>query len=224
MVERRRAGEPLQYVLGSWSFRRLDLMVDRRVLIPRPETEIVVELALAELVRLETPRVAVDLGTGSGAIALSLALEGTPEMVWATDVSVEALEVASANRAHLARDAAGRVRFVQGSWYDALPDELLGRVSLIVSNPPYVAADDEVEAEVALWEPDIALRSGPTGLEAAEAILSGARRWLRPPGAVVLEVAHERAEQTAELAAGFGFSTCVHPDLAGRSRVLVARS
>ena len=223
MVERRRAGEPLQYVMGEWSFRRLDLMVDARVLIPRPETEVVVEVALGELRRATSPRRVVDLGTGSGAIALSLAAEGPPAEVWATDISDDALAVASANLAGLGGAAAARVRLVRGSWYDALPAELAGELALIVSNPPYVAHSDRVEPEVETWEPEIALRSGPTGQEATEAILAQAGRWLRPAGSVVLEMASERADQTAVVAESHGFETSVHCDLSGRPRVLVGR-
>jgi len=224
MVERRGKGEPLQYVAGSWGFRRLDLMVDRRVLIPRPETEVVVEVALRELAALDAPRCVVDLGTGSGAIALSLAAEGPPASVWATDVSADALAVASANLAGLGGSAAARVRIVEGSWYDALPAELTGQVGLIVSNPPYVADGDEIEVDVERWEPGIALWAGPSGLEPTETILAGAGAWLRRPGAVVIEVAHERARQSAALAERHGFAAEVLPDLAGRSRVLVART
>lgn len=224
MTERRGGGEPLQYVTGSWGFRRLDLMVDRRVLIPRPETEVVVEVALAELRRLGRPRpVVVDLGTGSGAIALALADEGPEAEIWATDLSAPALEVATANLAGLGGRAAPRVRLARGSWFSALPGELAGRVDLAVSNPPYVAEADEVEPEVARWEPADALWSGPTGLEATDAILAEAPRWLARPGVLVLELAAPRAAETAARAEAAGFSVSVHPDLAGRERVLVGR-
>ena len=224
MVERRRNGEPLQYAAGSWGFRRLDLMVDRRVLIPRPETEVVVEVALKELAGLEEPRCAVDLGTGSGAIALSLAAEGAGAEIWATDVSADALDVATANLAGLGGSAAARVRIARGSWYEALPCDLAGRVGLIVSNPPYVAEGDELEPEVESWEPGIALWSGADGLDATETILGGAGAWLGRPGVVVLEVAHHRAAESLACAEHHGFEAAVLPDLAGRSRVLVART
>ena len=122
MAERRAAGEPLQYVLGRWGFRSLDLYVDRRVLIPRPETEVLAELALAEVDRLGA-RLAVDLGTGSGAIALALAVERPKLDVWGTDASADALSVARANCAGLGR-AAVRVRLEEGDWFTALPSEL----------------------------------------------------------------------------------------------------
>jgi release factor glutamine methyltransferase len=233
MIERRRSGEPLQYVCGSWGFRRLDLLVDHRVLIPRPETEVVVEAALDELARLrascpeDRPLVAVDLGTGSGAIALALADEAPARAgevdIWATDSSPSALQVASANLAGLAGAAAPRVRLVEGEWWTALPADLAGRVDLVVSNPPYVAAADEVEAQVSEWEPAAALWSGPTGLEATGAILAGAGRWLAPVAALVLEMAAERSEATRRLAERHGFRVGLRDDLSGRPRVLVAR-
>ena len=165
MVARRRAGEPLQYAIGAWGFRRLDLYLDRRVLIPRPETEQVVEVALrraAAARRCRAPLV-VDLGTGSGAIALSIAVEVPGADVWATDVSADALAVARANLAGLGGRAATRVRLVEGSWFDALPEAFRGQVHLLVSNPPYVADGETLPAEVADWEPPGALRAGPHG-------------------------------------------------------------
>ncbi|MHB1446158.1 MAG: peptide chain release factor N(5)-glutamine methyltransferase [Acidimicrobiales bacterium] len=234
MIERRRRGEPLQYVAGAWGFRHLDLMVDERVLIPRPETEVVVEVALAELLRLRAqrghrrPLVVVDLGTGSGAIALSLALEAPPVtgpvQVWATDASAAALEVASANLAGLAGVAATQVHLARGDWWDALPSKLAGRVDLVVSNPPYVAEADEVEAEVSAWEPTAALWSGPTGLEDTARILAGAGAWLHPTASVVVEIAAQRAVESMVLAKTHGFEAEVLPDLAGRDRVLIART
>jgi release factor glutamine methyltransferase len=225
MVARRKAGEPLQYVLGVWGFRRLELIVDRRVLIPRPETEMVVEVALAELGALGVSRpLAVDLGTGSGAIALSLALEAPTARVWATDRSDEALSVARANLAGMGGRVAPRVRLTAGDWFDALPDDLRGQVDLIVSNPPYIGAAEDLPAEVAEWEPAGALVAGPTGLEAVAGILSRAPEWLRRPGAVVIELAPHQATDAAALARRAGFSRVeVRPDLSGRLRALVGR-
>lgn len=224
MLERRIVGEPLQYVLGEWSFRTLDLMVDRRVLIPRPETESVVEVALGELDRLALPEpVVVDLGTGSGAIALSMAAERRSARVWATDASGDALDVARANLAGLG-SAGARVTFDEGSWFDALPDSLRGRVDLVVSNPPYVAASDPLPREVAEWEPMSALVPGPTGLEAIEVILAAAPSWLRRPGAVVVELAPTQADAAVALALAAGFcEATVHHDLTDRPRALAAR-
>ncbi len=229
MVERRRAGEPLQYVLGVWGFRRLDLMVDRRVLIPRPETEVVVDVVLTELGRLGRLELArrptlVDLGTGSGAIALSLATEVDDAMVWATDASADALAVARANLAGLGSKVAPRVRLAEGRWFDALPVSLFGRVDVVVSNPPYVAEGEALPAEVAEWEPAGALVAGPTGLEAVADILAAAPVWLGRPGVAVLEIAPHQAERAQALAHEAGFDEVdVRPDLTGRLRALVAR-
>jgi release factor glutamine methyltransferase len=225
MLERRVAGEPLQYVLGRWGFRRLDLTVDRRVLIPRPETEQVVEVALAELraLGIEQP-VVVDLGTGSGAIALSIAVEAKSSRVWATDRSDDALCVARANLAGIGTFAARRVRLMQGDWFDALPDELVGRVHLVVANPPYVADAEVLPGEVVDWEPAGALRSGPTGLEDVARILHDAPVWLTRPGVAVLEIAPHQAADARRFAEDAGATTAdVFPDLAGRPRALVGR-
>ncbi|MEY2433480.1 MAG: release factor glutamine methyltransferase [Acidimicrobiaceae bacterium] len=219
MVERRAAGEPLQYVLGRWGFRSLDVFVDKRVLIPRPETEVVVEHALAMVDTLGA-RVAVDLGTGSGVIALSLAVERSQLSVWATDASDSALDVARANLAGIGR-AATRVRLGKGDWFTALPQELAGTIDVVVANPPYVAAHDELPPEVANWEPHEALIAGPTGLEAVERIVRDAPEWLQPHGAVVLEIGETQAERALELCADYAQAE-VRTDLAGRPRVLVA--
>jgi release factor glutamine methyltransferase len=232
MLDRRLAGEPLQYVLGRWAFRTLDLYVDRRVLIPRPETEVVVGCALEELDRIRAERdpgqrapdaVVVDLGTGSGAIALSVAVERERVEVWATERSAGAVDVARANLAGIGR-AAARVRVVEGSWFEPLPAELAGRVDVVVSNPPYVAAGEALPEEVARWEPAAALVAGPRGTEALEVVLEQALRWLGPWGSVVVELAPHQAEAMAGHARALGYREVrVEPDLAGRSRVLVAR-
>ncbi|MGI8686727.1 MAG: peptide chain release factor N(5)-glutamine methyltransferase [Acidimicrobiales bacterium] len=226
MVERRATGEPLQYVLGAWGFRTLDLYVDSRVLIPRPETEAVVEVAMAELRHLARPApVAVDLGTGSGAIALSLAREVPGVDVWAVDRSPDALAVARANLAGLGR-AGARVRLAEGSWFEPLPPMLRGRIDLVVANPPYVAEAevDDLPPEVARWEPRSALVSGPTGLEQIAAIVHEAPRWLARPGVLVVEIAPHHRAAAVELARDAGFDHVdVRPDLAGRARVLVGR-
>jgi release factor glutamine methyltransferase len=239
MVDRRVAGEPLQYVLGAWSFRGLDLMLDSRVLIPRPETETVVEIALEEAVRLGLRRtrrrlalvedhssaVVADLGTGSGAIALALAAELPDVEVWATDLSEDALAVA---RANVAGCAATRVRIAPaGSWFDALPASLRGELRLLVSNPPYVAEREVVALpdEVSAYEPRGALVAGPAGTEAIHELLAGARAWVAPGGTVVLEIAPHQADEVAGSARALGYAeSFVRDDLAGRPRALVART
>lgn len=225
MVARRVTGEPLAHVLGSWSFRTLDLMVDARVLVPRPETEVVVEVALAFVRASGFPAVVADLGTGSGAIALSLATElplGVVE-VWATDASDDAVTVARANLAGLGR-AGAQVQVRHGSWWDALPAELEGRLDLVVSNPPYVAVGDELDESVRRWEPHVALLAGDDGLDAVRVLVEGATRWVRPGGWLVVEIGASQGEAARALARGAGLAEVdVRADLAGRDRVLVAR-
>lgn len=222
MLERRAAGEPLQYVLGHWGFRDLDLLVDRRVLIPRSETEVVVEVALEELRRFGGS-LAVDLGTGSGAIALSLALEMKTVEVWGVDRSVDALAVARANLAGIGR-AGARVRLVEGDWFGGLPDDLRGTVDVIVANPPYVAEGDDLPDEVRRWEPVDALFAGGDGLDDLRRIVTEAPRWLAPTGVLVVELAPAQAATVAELAGRAGFTDVrVRVDLTGRDRMVVAR-
>lgn len=221
MLARREAGEPLQYVLGRWAFRTLDLLVDPRVLIPRPETEVVAGVAIDEVRRLGA-RVAVDLGTGSGAIALALAEEVKAVEVWGVDRSPEALQVARANAAGIGR-AGARVRLVEGDWFGGLPDELRGGVDVVVANPPYVATGDELPPLVADWEPTGALFAGADGLDDLRRIVAEAPAWLRRPGTLVVELAPDQAATVAELAAVAGFVAEVRQDLAGRDRMVVAR-
>lgn len=224
MVERRAGGEPLQYVLGGWGFRRLDLYLDRRALIPRPETETVVQVARDVAADLGRAPVIADLGTGSGAIALALAVEIPDAQLWATDVSADALEVARANLAGAGSMAASRVRLAHGSWFEALPSSVRGRLQLIVSNPPYVGDDEDLPAEVGEWEPACALRAGPTGMEHIETIVSSAPEWLARPAALVVEIAPHQAAVAAGLAEAAGFAGIeVRQDLTGRDRMILGR-
>jgi release factor glutamine methyltransferase len=238
MVNRRIAGEPLQYVIGEWEFRGVDVFVDRRVLIPRPETEVTAQVAIDAAAELgarrgrgnpwtgtETEFTVVDLGTGSGAIAISLAAELPDAEVWATDVSDDALAVARANIAG-AGSVATRIRLAHGDWFAALPDQLRGRVRVAVANPPYIS-EHEVESlprEVVDHEPRVALVSGPTGFEAIERIVTDAPVWLETRGALVVEIAPSQGDSVIVLARAAGFADArVERDLTGRDRVLVAR-
>jgi release factor glutamine methyltransferase len=225
MVERRAAGEPLQYVLGRWAFRTLDLLVDRRVLIPRPETEVVAGFAIAAAAAVEHDAVVVDLGTGSGAIALAVAAERWPHVeVWGTDASAGALAVARANLAGLGRRASV-ARLVEGDWFAALPEDLRGRVDVIVSNPPYVGTAEPLAAEVADWEPLGALFAGADGLDDLRRIIAEAPGWLRPGGVLVLEIGETQGAAVLDLAAAAGLvDAVIEPDLTGRDRALVAHS
>ena len=224
MVARRLLGEPLQYVLGHWSFRTLDLLVDRRVLIPRPETEHLVEVALSIARATTGPLTIADLGTGSGAIAMALAAELFPRplTVWATDASDDAVAVARANLAGMGR-AAVAVRMEAGSWYDALPPDLAGRLDLVVSNPPYIGTNEDLDERVRDWEPASALLAGPDGLDALREVIAGAPRWLAAGGSLVCEIGAAQGAAVIALAEAAGLTAArVEPDLAGHDRILVA--
>lgn len=230
MLHRVAAGEPLQYVLGHWAFRRLDLLVDQRVLIPRPETELVAERAI-ELIRRfgaspSTPCRCADLGAGSGAIGLSVLAElprGAVE-VWLTDRSPDALDVARANGAGLGMAGAG-ARYAVGSWFDALPSELAGTLHVVVSNPPYIATDDQrVDASVREWEPSSALYAGADGLDDLRQLASQAPQWLVDGGWLVLEIGTGQGASVATLLSDAGLVDVeVAADLAGHDRIASAR-
>ena len=227
MVARYRAGEPLAYVMGHWSFRTIELMVDRRVLIPRPETEMVAGRAL-ELARgVADQRRVVDLGTGSGAIGLSLAAElpimGTE--VWLTDYSTDAVDVARANAIGLGR-AAANVRVVHGSWFDALPVDVRGEIDVVVSNPPYIAdGDPEVAESVLEYEPHTALFAGDDGLDDVRTIARDARDWLRSGGWLVMEIGYQQGEAVKALLERFGYAdVAIANDLTGRPRIAEGRN
>lgn len=210
LARRRREREPVAYILGEKGFRSIELKVDARVLVPRPETEHVVEAALA---RLAPGARVVDVGTGSGAIALALKAERPDLEVVATDVSEDALAVARANALLLGLD----VSFAQGD----LLAPVAGRFDAVVSNPPYVADDDPLPPDVARHEPAIALFAGPDGLDAYRRLLPAAAAL--GAGLVVVEVGAGQAAAVEELARAAGYSGVeVERDLAGHERVVTA--
>jgi release factor glutamine methyltransferase len=217
------AGMPFQYAVGRASFRQLTLEVDQRVLIPRPETEQLVELVL-ELTAAAKGGIAVDVGTGSGAIALALAQEGTFDRVIGTDVSTDALDVARYNANALAARLRAPVEFRQGSLLGPLAGV---RARAIVSNPPYVAFEEAaaLPASVRDWEPVTALLSGENGLAATRALVRGAAARLEGGGVLALEVDARRASLVAEMvSADATFAdVSVRFDLAGRERFVLAR-
>jgi len=209
LVQRRGRREPLAYVLGDWDFRRLTLKTDPRALVPRPETEIVVERCLGLLAAIENPRVC-DVGTGTGAIALALKHERPDAQVTATDVSPDALALAREN----AGDA--DVRFVEADLLAGVE----GPFDLVVSNPPYVRADeiDALDPEVRDWEP----RGALVDEGQPERLAAEARRVL--DGALVLEIHEQRGGHLSEVLLELGYEAVrVSPDLAGRERVLEGR-
>jgi release factor glutamine methyltransferase len=216
LVERRATGEPVAYLVGHREFWSLMLRVTPAVLVPRPETELVVERALA-LLPASAAAVA-DLGTGSGAIALALARERPQWRLTATDRSAQALALAAENARSLRLE---NVRFAAGDWFNALGTE---RYALIASNPPYIASGDPALADLALQhEPPEALSCGADGLSALAALIVGARNHLLPGGWLVLEHGATQAGDVATLlvAQGYAHVRC-HADLAGRPRVTEA--
>lgn len=221
MLARLATGEPLQYVLGQWSFRHIEVAIDRRVLIPRPETELVAGAAIDKARTFEPSRTVVDLGTGSGVIGLSLAaelpLDGTT--VWITDASADALDVARANLAGLGRKGRN-VRVGEGPWFDAVPADLL--FDVIVSNPPYVATSAELPADVREWEPSLALWSGPDGTDDLRRLVAGAGEWLVDDGVLVCELSPEQGPAMVAVALEHFDQARTESDLTGRVRTLVA--
>jgi release factor glutamine methyltransferase len=212
-VERRAAGEPLAYLVGESEFRGRVFQVSPAVLIPRPETEVLVELALETLSRLTSPRV-LDLGTGSGIIAISLALECPAAQVLAVDIENEAILMARNNAGRLA----AVVDFRQGDWFAPVAGE---RFDLIVANPPYVAADDPHLALSGLpFEPQGALTDGGDGLSCIRHIISHAAAHLRPGGWLLFEHGYDQGTISRNLLTDAGFQVpLTYSDLAGIDRV-----
>jgi release factor glutamine methyltransferase len=215
MVRRRIRREPVAYILGRKGFRRLEVLVDRRVLIPRPETELLVEVAL-EL----APKAVIDVGTGSGAIALAIADELPDVRVTGIDTSLDALRVAQVNCDRLG--LADRVDFVSGG-VSSLPD---GRFDLLVANLPYVSEAEwgSLQPEIREYEPREALVAGQTGLEAIEALLADLGGRDPRVGAIALEVGAAQADSTAGLMRTAGYEEVeTRDDLAGIARVVLGR-
>jgi len=230
-AQRRLNGEPLQYIIGHWPFCSLDLEVDKRVLIPRPETEELVEVALAELAKGDVVApVIMDLGCGSGAIGLALLDElrrrGVGASLVAIDESLDALALAKRNARKHQLNA---VSFVHSSWFDDVDVSLAGNVDLIVANPPYVSEEEFLGLDAVLrYEPIGALvapdSNGVGGFGDLEIIIKEAYKWLMPGGLLICEHAttHRDAVVHASKVAGFHDVEDVN-DLAGHPRVLVAR-
>ncbi len=230
-AQRRLDGEPLQYIIGHWPFRSLDLDLDARVLIPRPETEELVGVALVELAKsgVAAPSI-VDLGCGSGAIGLALLQElrerGIRATLVAVDESLDALAVAKRNALKHQLHA---VSFVQSSWFDSLDGSLRGHIDLIVSNPPYVGADELASLDPVLrHEPRGALVAEDTqaaiGFSDLEVIIAEAGRWLTEDGVLICEHGDMQREAVMRAADAAGFDVVVDlDDMAGRARILVAR-
>ena len=214
LIARRAGGEPLQYIEGTAAFGPLDLLVDERVLIPRPETEGLFELA-TRMVR--TPEVIIDLCTGSGALALALKSHFPTAAVFATDISRDAIDVATFNRYQTGQ----QIYLAEGDLFDPIPTAVLGVVDLVVANPPYVAEVDFAGLPRDVQrEPRVALVSGPTGLEVIQRIGASAAAWLRPGGVVVCEIGERQGVSASS--SFLDLPAVVRQDLTGRDRYVVA--
>lgn len=223
-VRRRLKYEPVQYILGVAAFRHLELSVDRRVLIPRPETELLVGAVLDWSKSRVERGVVLDIGTGSGAIALSLAGEGGYERIVATDVSCDALDVARANASRLG--FGDRVEFREGSLFDVVGDS--ERFDVIVSNPPYVAESERaaLSADVVEHEPAAALFAGADGLDVITRIVDGAASRLRAGGLLALEIGIDQSAAVLERIemTGAYAGAQVRQDLTGRERMVLVET
>ena len=233
---RRMNGEPIAYLIGKRPFHQIELAVNSAVLIPRPETELLVDLALQEMARLkqQNPAAArhiLDLGTGSGAIALAIAAAfdepqeaiSQPRIV-ATDLSAEALRVAKFNAVHLNLDQ--RIELIEGDWYHALPQPLFTETfDLILSNPPYIHAKDQHLQQGDLrFEPLAALSDGIDGLSCLRTIIAGAPLFLRPQGFIAVEHGHDQLSSVLQMMNRAGLQAVKsYTDLAGHPRVVSAR-
>jgi release factor glutamine methyltransferase len=209
-------GTPLQHLTGEQAFRRISLEVRPGVFVPRPETEVLVGLALAEIEALSSP-VVVDVGTGTGAVALSVKHERSDATVFATDLSAEAVALARSNGSRLRLD----VTVLEGDLLDPLPEGLVGRVDAVISNPPYIDRDvyDDLPAEVRA-DPELALLGG---VELVDRLATEAARWLRPGGLLALEIADTQGTEVVRVLEGRFRDPRVEPDLTGRDRVLLGR-
>lgn len=221
LVSRRIGGEPIAYILGKKGFHNIELQVGPGVLIPRPETELLVDIALAEIAKLNKPTHVLDLGTGSGAIGLAIASETPLASVIATDQSTKALAIAKQNTESL--KLISQVQLLQGNWYEAIDQHK--QFDMILSNPPYIANQDPHITQGDLrFEPESALTDYASGLSSLEVIIAGANQYLKPGGLIAVEHGFDQSEAVVGLMKVAGFMDIqVHLDLAGHSRAASGR-
>lgn len=218
---RRIEGEPIAYILGKKGFHNIELLVAPGVLIPRPETELLVDIALAEISNRSGQIKILDLGTGSGAIALAVASAASQSSVTATDQSPDALAIATLNAQSLSLTE--RVQFRRGSWYQALDSQTL--FDVILSNPPYITTQDPHLSQGDLrFEPSSALTDYGNGLSCLEIIISQADQYLKPGGLIAVEHGFDQSDAVVQLMNNAGFNEIeVHLDLSGHTRAVSGR-
>jgi release factor glutamine methyltransferase len=221
LVSRRTIGEPIAYLLGKKGFHNIELLVAPSVLIPRPETELLVDIALDEIAKLNGPTQVLDLGTGSGAIALAIGSAAPSAYIVATDQSSEALAIAKQNAQLL--NLSQQVEFAQGSWYESLDPHR--QFDVIVSNPPYIAnLDPHLTQGDLRFEPASALTDYASGLSCLEVIVSGAAQHLKPGGLNAVEHGFDQSEAVVQfMQLAHLIDIQVHLDLAGHCRVVTGR-
>ena len=214
-LERRTKGEPLAYITGTKEFWSLEFIVNEHVLVPRPETELLVELTLKEVSKFKTPRI-LDLGTGSGIIAIALAKQCSKCLITATDISHQALKIAKEN----AKKHKVAINFIQSDWYGNIENK---KFDVIVCNPPYIAKDDsELDKFVMQYEPYDALISNGNGLKDIETVVAGAKKRLHPTGSLIIEHGFQQALSVNEMFIAHKFNNVfTSKDLAGLDRATI---
>ena len=222
LQSKRLTGEPIAYLLGKKGFHNIELFVAPGVLIPRPETELLVDIGLQEIERLHKSVTVLDLGTGSGAIALAIANAAPDALVSATEQSSDALGIAKKNTQLLKLET--RVQLMQGSWYGALSND--ARFDIILSNPPYISnLDPHLSQGDLRFEPISALTDHASGLTCLEAIINGAKDHLNPNGLIAVEHGFDQSDAVVDLMKSAGLSDIqTHLDLAGHHRVASGRN
>jgi len=211
LLDRRLNFEPLQYLTGTAPFRHLDIQVGPGVLVPRPESELLVEAVLQHIKNLPQPVSVVDLGAGSGALSLAIATEAPASRVIAVEKSPEALVWLKKNVSHIAEN----VRIVEGDVADVLPGI---KCDVVIANPPYIPQRQKLPRDVEAFEPHVALFGGPTGLEIPHMFIEAAARLLKPQGVLVIEHGEDQTEEIAKLLDVDFSEVASHDDLVGRPR------
>lgn len=221
LIKKRANHQPIAYILGKQEFYGLDFIVNHHVLIPRPETELIVDI-VKDLIGSGSEVDILELGTGSGALSISIAKEVAKSRVLAIDISDEALEIAKTNIIN--HKVHHQVTLLKSDWYSNLPDKT--KYDFIISNPPYICHSEtnQMSKETVMFEPDLALYAENNGLSCYESIIAGASQFLKKDGKLILEIGYSQKDNIAKLLESFGFrKIVVKTDLAGLDRVIIAR-